>query len=223
MADERMIVERAQALLPWANRAQTVLRLAGNIWGQTKSARESLPPDVFNGFPLYQTRLFSLVSPDLIACWRGRCDAGDHQERRQSSSSADTLDRSEAQAVVSDQGSNRTSIAMRPPAPDLCGRWTVESAAALQSAITEEFNFAIKRPKTERSNINLTITAAWLRECVCLVRATLTSAGSGRSATRIISSQPTLPTLNFPCSWWLTIWPAPRHTVPPCANVISIP
>lgn len=47
----------------------------------------------------------------------------------------------------------------------MCGRWTVESAVALQQTLSHEFEFALAQ-EHDKENVNLVITAAWLREWV---------------------------------------------------------
>ncbi|WOO85204.1 Glucose transport transcription regulator RGT1 [Vanrija pseudolonga] len=45
----------------------------------------------------------------------------------------------------------------------MCSRWTVESAVALQQTLSREFEVALAQ-EHDRENVNLVITAAWLRD-----------------------------------------------------------
>ncbi|KAL1410370.1 hypothetical protein Q8F55_004378 [Vanrija albida] len=45
----------------------------------------------------------------------------------------------------------------------MCGRWTVESAVALQQTLSREFETALAQ-EHDKENVNLVITAAWLRD-----------------------------------------------------------
>lgn len=39
----------------------------------TAEWRAALPPDALDDFPLLHMKLFSIITPEIVACWRGRC------------------------------------------------------------------------------------------------------------------------------------------------------
>ncbi len=76
-ASSRFIAERGMLLLQNVPvHVDRVLRMSDNAYAHSATAREALPDQALNDFPMSHLRLFSLIKSDHLACWRGLCNSG---------------------------------------------------------------------------------------------------------------------------------------------------
>lgn len=89
--------------------SQQGLRLPGNIWENTEEWRDALPPDTFSKFPLAHVKLLSLITPEIITCWRRRCSTRKHPCTRWTVPSAIKIQQTFAQEVEEAMQLERTA------------------------------------------------------------------------------------------------------------------